>query len=156
MVEEFETLAKYGSFTELRTDFGAAEARTCRDGYLKGGSWSENKFQKSASGSPEIFSQILRYVYRERFGKAGDSLGKNTGVGCHALLQGIFPTQGSNPGLLHCRQILYGLRHQRSWWILEWVAYPFSRGSSQPRNWTRISCVIGGFYTKYQKHCKKV
>ena len=36
-----------------------------------------------------------------------DSLGKNTGVGCHALLQGIFPTQGSNPGLLHCRQILY-------------------------------------------------
>ena len=37
--------------------------------------------------------------------------GKNTGVGCHALLQGIFPTQGSNPGLQHCWQILYGLRH---------------------------------------------
>ena len=36
-----------------------------------------------------------------------DSPGKNTGVGCHALLQGIFPTQGSNPGLLHCKQILY-------------------------------------------------
>ena len=36
-----------------------------------------------------------------------DSLGKNIGVGCHALLQGIFLTQGSNPGLLHCRQILY-------------------------------------------------
>ena len=36
-----------------------------------------------------------------------DSLGKNTGVGCHALLQGIFPTQRSNPWLLHCRQILY-------------------------------------------------
>jgi len=36
----------------------------------------------------------------------GDSPGKNTGVGCHALLQGIFPTQGSNPGLLHYRQIL--------------------------------------------------
>ena len=33
----------------------------------------------------------------------GDSPGKNTGVGCHALLQGIFSTQGSNPGLLHCR-----------------------------------------------------
>ena len=32
---------------------------------------------------------------------------KNTGVGCHALPQGIFLTQGSNPGLLHCRQILY-------------------------------------------------
>ena len=37
----------------------------------------------------------------------GDSPGKNTGVGCHALLQGIFPTQGSNPGLPHCRLILY-------------------------------------------------
>ena len=36
----------------------------------------------------------------------GDSSGKNTGVGCHALLQGIFPTQGSNTGLPHCRQIL--------------------------------------------------
>ena len=33
-------------------------------------------------------------------------LGKNTGVGCHSLLQGILPTQGSNPGLLHCRQTL--------------------------------------------------
>ena len=42
----------------------------------------------------------------------GDSPGKNTGVGCHALLQGIFPTQGSNPGLPHCRQILYCLSHQ--------------------------------------------
>ena len=35
----------------------------------------------------------------------GDSPGKNTGVGCHALLQGIFPIQGYNPGLPHCRQI---------------------------------------------------
>ena len=43
-----------------------------------------------------------------------DSPGKNTGVGCHALLQGIFPTQGSNPGLLRCRQILYHLSHQGS------------------------------------------
>ena len=37
---------------------------------------------------------------------------KNTGVGCHFLLQGIFPTQGSNLGLLHCRQTLYHLSHQ--------------------------------------------
>ena len=44
----------------------------------------------------------------------GDSPGKSTGVGCHALLRGIFPTQGSNPGLLHCRQILYQLSHQGS------------------------------------------
>ena len=44
----------------------------------------------------------------------GDSPGKNTGVGCHFLLQGIFPTQGSNPGLLHCRQVPYHLSHQGS------------------------------------------
>ena len=43
-----------------------------------------------------------------------DSPGKNTGVGCHSLLQGIFRTQGSNPGVLHCRQILYQLSHQGS------------------------------------------
>ena len=44
----------------------------------------------------------------------GDSPGKNTGVGCHTLLQGIFPIQGLNPGLPHCRQILYQLSYQRS------------------------------------------
>ena len=43
-----------------------------------------------------------------------DSPGKNTGVGCHSLLQGIFPTQGLIPGLLHCRWILYHLSHQGS------------------------------------------
>ena len=43
-----------------------------------------------------------------------DSPGKNTGVGCHALLQGICPIQGSNLGPLHCRQILYRLRYQGS------------------------------------------
>ena len=41
-----------------------------------------------------------------------DSPGKNTGVGCHALLQGVLPTQGSNPGLPRCGQILYCLSHQ--------------------------------------------
>ena len=77
----------------------------------------------------------------------GDSPGKNTGVGCHALLQGIFPTQGSNPGFLHCRWILYHLSHQGSPRILEWVAYPFSRGTSQPRNQTGVSSIAGGFFT---------
>ena len=43
----------------------------------------------------------------------GDSPGKNTGVGCHALLQRIFPPQGSNPGLPHCRWILYCLSHEQ-------------------------------------------
>ena len=76
----------------------------------------------------------------------GDSPGKNTGVGCHALLRGIFPTQGLNPGLPHCRWILYHLSHQGSPKILEWVAYPFSRGSSWARNWTGVSCIAGGFF----------
>ena len=44
----------------------------------------------------------------------GDSPGKNTGVDCHGFLQGIFPTQGSNPGLALCRQILYCLSHKGS------------------------------------------
>ena len=44
----------------------------------------------------------------------GDLPGKNIGVGCHALLQGIFPTQGLKPGLLHGRWILYHLSHQGS------------------------------------------
>ena len=75
----------------------------------------------------------------------GDSPGKNTGVGCHALLQGIFPTQGSNPDLLNCGQFLYHLSHQGSPKMLEWVAYPFSRGPSWPRNQTRVSCIAGRF-----------
>jgi len=70
-----------------------------------------------------------------------NSPGQNTGVGRHSLLQGIFPTQGSNSGILHCRRILYCLSHQGSPRILEWVAYPFSRESYWSRNWTRISCI---------------
>ena len=106
----------------------------------------------------------------------GDSPGKNTGVGCHALLQGIFSTQGWNPSFLHCRQIHYHLSYQRSPTsvmnvkvaqscptfcgpmdyrvhrilqarILEWVAFPFSRGSSQARDRNQISPIAGGFFT---------
>ena len=72
-----------------------------------------------------------------------------TGVGSFSLLWGIFPTQGSNPGLLHCRQILYQLSHQGSPRILEWVTYPFSSGSSWPRNWTGVSSIADGFFTNW-------
>ena len=78
-----------------------------------------------------------------------DSPGKNTGVGCHAFLQGIFPIQELNPGLLHCRWILYHLSHQGSPRILEWVAYPFFRGSSWPRNRIRVSCIAGRLFTSW-------
>ena len=77
------------------------------------------------------------------------SPGKNTAVSCHALLQGIFLTQGLNPGLPHCRQILYQLSHQGSPRILEWVAYPFSRGTSWSRNQTGVSCTASGFFTTW-------
>ena len=76
-----------------------------------------------------------------------NSPGQNTGVGSLSLLQGIFPTQGSNPGLLHCRWILYQLSHKGSPRILEWVAYHFSSRSSLPRNQTRVSCIAGRFFT---------
>ena len=65
-----------------------------------------------------------------------NSPGQNTGVGSCSLLQGIFPTQGSNPGLLCYRRILYQLNHQGSPRKLEWLTYPFSGGSSRPRNQT--------------------
>ena len=70
----------------------------------------------------------------------GDSPGKNTGVGCQALLQGIFPTQGSNPGLLHCRWILYHLSHQGSptWNRMTHVPHPQSpQGTDSLENKTQ-------------------
>ena len=78
-----------------------------------------------------------------------NSPGQNTGVGSLSLLQGIFPTQGWNPVLPHCRQILYQLSHKGSSRILEWVNYPFSRGSSQPRNQTGVSCIAGVLFTNW-------
>ena len=78
-----------------------------------------------------------------------DSPGQNTGVDSVSILQWIFPTQGSNPGLPHCRWILYQLSHKGSPRTLMWVAYPFSRGSSWPRNRTRVSCMAGTFFTKW-------
>ena len=78
-----------------------------------------------------------------------DSPGQNTRVGSLPFLQRIFPTQRSNPGLPHCRRILYQLSHKGSSRILEWVAYPFSSRSSQPRNWIRVSCTEGRFFTNW-------
>ena len=77
------------------------------------------------------------------------SPGLNTGVSSLFLLQEIFPTQGLNPGLPHCRQIPYQLSHKGSPSVLEWVAYLFSSRSSQPRNRTRVSCIVGRFFTSW-------
>ena len=89
---------------------------------------AETKVVKVAQSCPTLRPHGLNSPW--------NSPGQNTRVGSLSLLQEIFPTQGSNPGLPHYRQICYQLSHQGSTRILEWVAYPFSRGSSWPRNWT--------------------
>ena len=78
-----------------------------------------------------------------------NSPGQNTGVSSCSLLQEIFPTRGLNPGLLHCRWVLYHLSYQQSPRTLEWVVYPFSSRSSWPRNCTWVSCIAGGFLTSW-------
>ena len=71
---------------------------------------------------------------------------QNTGVGNLYLLWGIFPTQGLNPGLLIAGGIFtkWTTREAQE---NEWVAYPFSSGSSQPRNQTGVSRIAGRFFT---------
>ena len=68
----------------------------------------------------------------------GDSPGKNAGVGYHALLQGIFPTQRTNLGLPHRRQIHFCLSPQGSPRIPEWIAYTSFRATYRHRNWTAL------------------
>ena len=66
-----------------------------------------------------------------------------------SLSPGDLPNQGLNPGLLHCKWILYQLSLKGSPRTLEWVAYPFSRGSSRPRHPTGIFCTAGKFFTNW-------
>ena len=72
-----------------------------------------------------------------------------TRVGSLSLFQRIFLTQKSNQSLLNCRWILYQLSHEGSPRIPKWVAYPFSSGSSQPRNQTGVYSIVGGFFTSW-------
>ena len=126
----------------------------------------------------ESHSVVSNSLWHHGLYRPWNSPGQNTGVGSRSLVQGMFPTQGSNPSLPHCRWILYQLSHQGSpdteWmWsevtqscptlcdpldcsppgsslhgilqtrILEWIAISFSRGSSWPRDRTRVSCTAG-------------
>ena len=61
----------------------------------------------------------------------------------------VLPSPGIKSGLQQCSSILYHLCHQGSPRILEWIAYPFSRGSSQPRNQIGVSCITGRFFTSW-------
>ena len=98
---------------------------------------------------PDLHCRQILYIWATWEAQTSSIPGQNTGVGSLSLLQEIFPTQGLNPGLPHCRWILYQLSHQGSPRILEWVAYPFSSGSSWPRNQTGVSCIAGGFFTSW-------
>ena len=77
-----------------------------------------------------------------------NSSGANSGVGSCSLLQGIFPTQGSNPGLLHCRQILYHPSYQGSpeiTYLFKKVIKPNTLHFVMPVTWSRSSWVILGY-----------
>ena len=92
---------------------------------------------------------VLKWKLKSFSGVGWNSLSQYTRGGILSLLQGILPTQGSNQGLPHCRGILYHLSHNGSPRTLEWVTYPFSSGSSQPRNLTRVSCIADRFFTTW-------
>ena len=70
------------------------------------------QFSSVAQSCPTLCNRMDSSLYQAPLSMG--FLGKSTGVGCHFLLQGIFPTQGLNPGLPHCRQTLYRLSHQGS------------------------------------------
>ena len=120
-------------------------------GVLTLGKLADARYQDSSSLEKESESRsvVSNSLRPHGLYNPWNSPGQNTEVGSLSLLQGIFPTQGLNPDLLHCRWILYQLSHKGSPRILEWVAYPFSSRSSWPRNWTGVSCTAGGFFTNW-------
>ena len=120
--------------------FGLVWHLQSEDGILKSFYWISEKWSESRS----VVSSSLQ---PHELYSPWSFPGQNTGVGSLSLLQGIFPTQGLNPCLLHCRRILYQLSHKGSPRILEWVAYPFFSGSSCPRKWIRVSCIAGRVFT---------
>ena len=97
----------------------------------------------------ESCSVVSDFLWPNGLYSPWNSLGQDTGLGSLSLLKGILPTQGLNPGLLHCRRIIYQLSHKGSPRILEWVAYPFSSRSSWPRNQTGFSCIADGILTNW-------
>ena len=113
---------------------------------------------KSESESRSVVSNSLR---PHGLYSTWNSPGKNARVGSHSLLQGIFSPRdwtqvsraSSHPGIepswTRIGGVLHQLSHQESPRILEWVAYPFSGGSSRPRNGTRVSCITGGLFTNW-------
>ena len=94
--------------------------------------------QQNYLGQCESHSVMFNSLWPHGLYSPWNSSGQNTGMDSPSLFQGILPTQGSNPGFPHCGQILYQLSHKGSPSIQEWVGYSISRGSSRPRNQTRV------------------
>ena len=105
--------------------------------------------QNLNTGESEVRSVTSDSLWPHGLCSPCNSRGQNTRVDSLSILQGIFPTHGLNPGLPHCRRILYQLSHKGNPRIPKWVAYPFSRGSSWHRSRTSISCIAGRFFTDW-------
>ena len=111
--------------------------------------WSVNPFCRCGNYSPErllyfpvneVAQSCLTLCDPMDCSLPGSSVhgifpGKNTGVGCHYLLQEIFPTKGLNPGLLHCRQTLYRLNHQGSLYFPKVIQIIKWGGTCTPVYW---------------------
>ena len=110
---------------------------------------SQDLGKSKCSPMCENHSVMSNSLWLHRLYSPWNSPDQNTGVGSLFLLQGVFPTQALNPGLQHCRRILYQLSHKGSPRILEGIAYPFSSSSSRPRNRTRVSYTAGRFFTNW-------
>ena len=106
----------------------------------------ETEDRRSESKSHSVVSNSLR---PHGLNSPWHSPGQNIGVDSLSVLQGIFPTQGLNPDLPHCKWILYQLSHKRSPRILEWIAYPFSSRSFRPWNQNTVSCIAREFFTNW-------
>ena len=99
-----------------------------RGGHLDQGREDGTRNQKICSDlyeyTNESCSVVSDCLRPHGLGSPWNSPGQDTGVGSLSLLQGIFPTQDSNPGLPHCKWILYQLSHKGSPRILEWIPIP--------------------------------
>ena len=105
-----------------------------RASYMAGRFFTNWAIMEAVSECCSIMSDSLQPL--------NNSPGQNMGVDSCSLLQGIFQTQVSNPGLPYCRRILYQLSHQGSTRILEWVVYAFFSRSS----WSRIELGLPAFW----------
>ena len=99
-------------------------------------SWKKVKWNCELISCARFFT--TPWTVTHRFLCPWNSPVKNTGVGCHSFLQGIFPTQGSNLGLLHCGQILYRLSHRKAPNLFIWASSSLSCSMWNLVHWPEI------------------